>query len=63
MLDLYTQTFVRVQFVTWLVAAAVVIATRDVLVGGAFLVAMQVGAVLGAAWGHRLRLKRLAPRQ
>ncbi|MGO9833438.1 MAG: hypothetical protein ACLP1X_04415 [Polyangiaceae bacterium] len=54
MLDLYKKTFVPMQVAIWLVTAAVLGITRDFFVGAAFLAAMQVGSLLGAAWGCRL---------
>ncbi len=55
MVDLYKKTFVPMQLAIWLVAALVSIATRSIHAGGVFLATMQVGALVGAAWGARLK--------
>ena len=51
----YRKTFRGMQLAMALVAIAVLVVTRRLFVAGAFLAAMQIGAVLGAAWGARLK--------
>jgi hypothetical protein len=58
MLEQYKKTFVSLQVTMWLVAALVAWLTKQPLVGVWFLATMQVGAVLGAFWGARLKRLR-----
>jgi hypothetical protein len=60
MLEHYKRTLVAMQVAMLLVTAVVVVVTRQLFVGMAFLATMQIGALLGALLGTGL--KRLARR-
>lgn len=54
MLEHYKRTFVGMQRAMWLVTALVVVVTRQLFVGAAFMATMQIGALLGAILGAGL---------
>jgi hypothetical protein len=51
----YKKTFRGMQIAIGLVVGAVLIVTRTWTVAAVFFATMQVGAVLGAMWGTRLK--------
>jgi uncharacterized membrane protein YqjE len=53
----YKKTFTRIQAVILVVAIAVVFATHRLSAAAVFFGVMQVGALLGAMWGVRLKSK------
>jgi hypothetical protein len=54
----YRKTFWTMQLMMFLVAVAVFFATPHLwIAAGTFLVIMQLGAVVGAAWAARLKQK------
>ncbi|MGH7436105.1 MAG: hypothetical protein ACRENE_10570 [Polyangiaceae bacterium] len=55
MLEQYKKTFVAMQTTMWLISALIVFVSHRWLSGVAFLGTMQIGALLGAAWGARLK--------
>ena len=58
MWEQYRKTFVRIQVLIAMVTCAVFFGTGHRLpAAGVFFVVMQIGAVMGAFWGVRLRSK------
>jgi hypothetical protein len=57
MLNQYKKTFVGTQVVIAVVTLAVQLRTQRLDVSLAFFTAMQLGAVFGALWGARLRVR------
>ncbi|HVU00551.1 MAG TPA: hypothetical protein VHE30_02325 [Polyangiaceae bacterium] len=57
MIERYKKTFVPMQAFILVVALAAAVWSGHVEVGAAFFVVMQIGAIFGAIWGHRLKLK------
>ncbi len=57
MWEQYKKTFLGMQIVMWLIAAGVLLSTHRLFAAAVFLVVMQLGAVLGAMWGARLKSK------
>ena len=55
MVEIYKKTFVPMQLGIWLVAVLVTALTRSVHAGSVFVATMQLGALLGAIWGARLK--------
>lgn len=57
MWEQYKKTLVRMQIVMWFVAACVFFFSRVWTLALMFLITMQIAAVIGAMWGHRLKGK------
>ncbi len=55
MVEIYRKTFVPMQLGIWLVAGLVTALTRNIHAGTVFVATMQLGALLGAVWGARLK--------
>ena len=53
----YLKTLLGTQLLTAFICVAVVFKTGSLIAALAFFVMMQLGAVLGAAWGARLKNK------
>ena len=53
----YKKNLGGMQAMILLVSVCVFLATHDIGVAGVFFIAMQLSAVLGAAWAYRLRRK------
>ena len=57
MWEQYKRTFGAIQVVIGMVTFGVVLWSRLWALAGLFFVTMQVAAVIGAMWGHRLKGK------
>jgi hypothetical protein len=57
MWEQYKKTFAGMQIAIWLVACAVLLWSHVLALALVFLVTMQLGAVIGALWGYRLKSK------
>jgi len=53
----YKKTLRPIQLFVCLITVAIFVLSRSWFAALMFLAAMQIGAVVGAAWGNRLRLK------
>jgi hypothetical protein len=61
MWEQYKRTFRSMQATMIVVTLLVTSWTRDWKTGAAFYVTMQVGAVLGAIWGHQIKQRTRRP--
>ncbi len=57
MWDPYKKTFTQMQLLIAVVTIAVLFASHVLAVAGVFLVTMEAGALIGAAWAFRLKQK------
>jgi uncharacterized membrane protein len=57
MWEQYKKSLFGMQIVMWLVAGGVLLRTHRLFAATVFLIAMQLGAVVGAMWGARLKNK------
>jgi hypothetical protein len=55
MWEQYKKTFLGMQTVMGFIAAGVLLGTHRLFAAAVFFVVMQLGAVLGAMWGSRLK--------
>ncbi len=58
----YNRTFFRMQRMIWLVSVAMLVLTHSWVSSVSAFATMQVGAVLGAIWGPRLKATLLGLR-
>ena len=61
MWEQYKRTFRSMQATMIVVTLLMASWTRDWKTGAAFYVTMQVGAVLGAIWGHQIKQRTRRP--
>ena len=57
MWEQYKKSLFGMQFVMWLIAGGVLLRTHRLFAAAVFLIVMQLGAVVGAMWGARLKNK------
>jgi membrane protein implicated in regulation of membrane protease activity len=57
MWEQYRKSLFGMQFVMWLIAAGVLLRTHRLFAAAVFFFVMQLGAIVGAMWGARLKNK------